>query len=184
MIEYFSGFFQEGQYFIELWTAHLILEYGKPSGQLEEKSIEIIQKYAQDSLDSDVILEERNWIELHCLNNQLIPFVSTAGNRTIKELSAKRSFKDWAMALIKLLRKEKIILFADFNNQDIHGRIRFTSGSFADAKRLNLELKQGLKVILDNYEGMSIERVVEFSKDENVWVARYNHENLMDTSIV
>lgn len=36
--EEFSNNFMEGQYLIPLWTAHLILEYGKPTNQLIEKT--------------------------------------------------------------------------------------------------------------------------------------------------
>ena len=70
------------------------------------------------------------------------------------------------------------VIFADWNNQDPQGRVRFTNGTFADIEKLNLILTFGLKVFLDNGEGLAIEGVVEFSKEENVWAARFDNEKL------
>jgi len=78
--------------------------------------------------------------------------------------------------------KAPIRLFAEFHNRDSKGRVRFTNGTERDIERLNIKLKPGLKVILDNSEGMTIEGVVEFSDEENIWVMKYDHSLLTDTS--
>jgi len=59
----FSGFFRESQYFIALWTAHIIFEHGKPSHDLKVQCIEIIKKYSNNPLSSDVSKEEQEWLE-------------------------------------------------------------------------------------------------------------------------
>jgi len=69
---------------------------------------------------------------------------------------------------------DKPTLFADFHNSDWHGRIRFTNGTEADIKRLNLELKEGLEIILDDGEEFMAYGVIEFSKEENRWVMKYD----------
>jgi hypothetical protein len=74
-------------------------------------------------------------------------------------------------------------IFADFNIRDSEGRVRFTEGSFNDIERLNITLKSDLEVFLDNNEGLSIKGVVDFSNNESIWVAQYDHENLNDTSV-
>lgn len=43
--EKFAGFFQEGQYFIALWAAHLMLEYGNPSRELMIAAMNIVRAY-------------------------------------------------------------------------------------------------------------------------------------------
>jgi len=36
-LEIFAGFFQEYQYIVDLWTAHLIIEYGNPNEAIKNK---------------------------------------------------------------------------------------------------------------------------------------------------
>jgi len=57
----FSYFFQEGQYLIELWTAHIIIEYGNTD--LKEQCVKIIKKYSNGILDIKVANEEKAWID-------------------------------------------------------------------------------------------------------------------------
>ena len=59
----FAGFFQEGQYFIPLWAAHMLLEYGSPSEGLIEASINVIKRYSDNPLAPDVAGEERDWLK-------------------------------------------------------------------------------------------------------------------------
>ncbi|RDC58441.1 hypothetical protein DU508_00080 [Pedobacter chinensis] len=61
----FADFFQGDQYFIELWTAHIIIEYGKPDIKLKEQCIEIIKKYSNNPLDIKVSKEEKEWLKKH-----------------------------------------------------------------------------------------------------------------------
>ena len=71
-------------------------------------------------------------------------------------------------------------IYADFNNTDIHGRLRLNCvGTTKDLARHNVELRNGLTLLvysddLDD-EGWSdeilAEGVVSYSEDEHVWVA-------------
>ena len=58
----FAGFFQEGQYFISLWAAHLLLEYGEPSKELSAKALNIIETYSNNPLAPEVAKEEAEWL--------------------------------------------------------------------------------------------------------------------------
>jgi hypothetical protein len=73
-------------------------------------------------------------------------------------------------------------IFVDFNNRDLEGRVRLTNGSYSDISRMNIQLRSGFRVILDDSEGLSIEGTVEFSDTENVWVAKYDHQKLNGNS--
>ncbi|MDC9722078.1 MAG: hypothetical protein PSN34_04805 [Urechidicola sp.] len=58
----FSGFFREYQYCVNLWTAHLIIEYGNPNEKLLKKSLEIIIRYSTTPLNKDLAREEKKWL--------------------------------------------------------------------------------------------------------------------------
>ncbi|HEY4198582.1 MAG TPA: hypothetical protein VGM63_23740, partial [Mucilaginibacter sp.] len=59
----FSSHFQGDQYFVELWTAHIIFEYGNPEPDLKSQCIKIITKYSKSSLSPAVALEEQEWLK-------------------------------------------------------------------------------------------------------------------------
>lgn len=61
--EEFAGFFQEGQYFIALWAAHLILEYGTANPEMTVAALNIINDYSNNPLAQDVANEEKKWLE-------------------------------------------------------------------------------------------------------------------------
>ena len=61
-IEKFSSFFQESQYRVNLWTAHLILEYGSSSEIIKRGAIEIIELYSTTPLNIDLANEEKEWL--------------------------------------------------------------------------------------------------------------------------
>jgi len=71
--EYFAGnkigeyksFFQEYQYLVSLWTAHMILEHGNPDSELKAECIEIIMRYT-NSHNIELVNEEKQWL----LNNR------------------------------------------------------------------------------------------------------------------
>jgi hypothetical protein len=67
-IEKFSSFFQEFQYNINLWTAHLILEYGQPNEIIKGEAIEIIERYSSSPLDIILAYEEKQWLIKYNLN--------------------------------------------------------------------------------------------------------------------
>ena len=60
----FYQYAQEGQYFIELWVAHLLLEHGAPSADLAVKALAIIRRYAAPHyrLNEDVAQQEVRWL--------------------------------------------------------------------------------------------------------------------------
>jgi hypothetical protein len=61
--EEFAGFFQEGQYFVALWTAHMLLEYGTPNYGLTIAALKIIKEYSENPLAPDVAEEEKQWLK-------------------------------------------------------------------------------------------------------------------------
>ncbi len=62
--EEFYQFAQEGQYFIQLWVAHMLLEYGAPSAVLTAKALAIIRQYAAPdyTLNVCVAQQEAQWL--------------------------------------------------------------------------------------------------------------------------
>lgn len=69
-------------------------------------------------------------------------------------------------------------IFVDWNNINPQNKVRFTNGTFADIERQNLKLVTGLNVLLDDDDGLAVEGVVEFSNEENNWVASFDNEKL------
>jgi hypothetical protein len=61
----FAGFFQEEQYFIALWAAHLMLEYGNPSLKLMIAALNIVRNYSDNPLAPEVAQEERQWLDAY-----------------------------------------------------------------------------------------------------------------------
>ena len=59
----FSNYFQGDQYFVELWTAHIIFEYGDPGPSLKSECIEIIKKYSDNPLSPKTSIEEQEWLK-------------------------------------------------------------------------------------------------------------------------
>lgn len=59
----FLGNFIEGQYFINLWAAHLMLEYGQPNESQKEKCLDIIKRYADNPLAQEAAIEEKMWLD-------------------------------------------------------------------------------------------------------------------------
>ena len=57
----FAGNFMEGQYFIDLWAAHLMLEYGQPNERQKEQCLEIIRRYTDNPLAPGAAIEEKIW---------------------------------------------------------------------------------------------------------------------------
>jgi len=70
-------------------------------------------------------------------------------------------------------------LFADFHNADMQGRIRLnTVGTLEDIEKLKIQLEPGLEVLIDNNEGLKVLGTVQFSNEENIWVAKIDWDNL------
>jgi hypothetical protein len=65
----FAQYFMEGQYFIQLWTAHLILEYGQPDLKLKKRCLDEIINYTDNPLAPDVSIQEKKWLESYFNSN-------------------------------------------------------------------------------------------------------------------
>jgi hypothetical protein len=62
-IDAFTSYFQEHQYCVNLWTAHLILEYGNPNSKLAKECLDIIKRYTDTPFDQTLAHEEKEWLE-------------------------------------------------------------------------------------------------------------------------
>ena len=62
-------------------------------------------------------------------------------------------------------------VFADFHNADAHGRLRLNCiGTVEDLAQQQIVLRDGLLLTFYSEE-LEVEGVVQYSTDENVWVA-------------
>jgi hypothetical protein len=61
----FAGYFVEGQYFISLWAAHMLVEYGHPNEELMSVAIKTIIDYSQNPLAPEVADEEKQWMAIN-----------------------------------------------------------------------------------------------------------------------
>ena len=62
-------------------------------------------------------------------------------------------------------------VFVDFHNADTKGRLRLNcTGTIEDLARQNIWLSDGLQLILYS-EDLEADGVVQYSTEENVWVA-------------
>ena len=62
-------------------------------------------------------------------------------------------------------------VFADFHNADAKGRLRLNCiGTVKDLAQQQIVLRDGLSLTLYSEE-LEVEGVVQYSTDENVWVA-------------
>jgi hypothetical protein len=74
-----------------------------------------------------------------------------------------------------------ITIYADFNNADSKGRIRLnTEGSKQEIVAKGVDLQSGLKVMLDDDEGLSVLGTVQFSTEEKIWVVEINWDEIVD----
>jgi hypothetical protein len=75
--------------------------------------------------------------------------------------------------------KLPIKIFADFNNADTLGRVRLnTRGALGDIEANKIVLQDDMHVLLDDDEGFTTTGVIEFSKEENIWVAQIDWDTL------
>lgn len=62
-------------------------------------------------------------------------------------------------------------VFADFHNADVKGRLRLNCiGTIEDLAHQHIELQDGQLLTLYS-EDLEVEGVVQYSEEENVWVA-------------
>ncbi len=70
LMDRFSGYLMEGHYFVQLWTAHLILEYGKPDAKLKQLCLDEINNYSDNPLAQDVAIQEKKWLDNYLKTNK------------------------------------------------------------------------------------------------------------------
>jgi hypothetical protein len=71
-------------------------------------------------------------------------------------------------------------VFADFHNADTHGRLRLNCiGTVADLAQQQIVLRDGLPLTFYSEE-LEVEGVVQYSTDENVWVAVIDWQAIRD----
>jgi hypothetical protein len=67
--EMFATLFQEGHYFVGLWAAHMLLEFGDPPADIKLKAIKIIESYSENELAPEVAAQEKIWLLNYKLKN-------------------------------------------------------------------------------------------------------------------
>jgi hypothetical protein len=71
-------------------------------------------------------------------------------------------------------------VFADFHNADVQGRLRLNCiGTIEDLAQQHIVLRDGLALILYSEE-LEVEGVVQYSMDENLWVAVIDWQAIRD----
>ena len=72
-------------------------------------------------------------------------------------------------------------IFADFNNVDKNGKVRLnTSGSLKDIQRLQIDLKEGMEILLDDQDGLVTMGQLGYSEEEKIWVAEINWDKFKE----
>jgi hypothetical protein len=72
-------------------------------------------------------------------------------------------------------------VFADFHNADAQGRLRLNCiGTVEDLAQQQIVLRDGLPLMFYSEE-LEVEGVVQYSTDENVWVAVIDWRAIRDT---
>lgn len=61
--ERFGTYLKEGHYLIQVWTAHLILEYGNTNDSLRQQCIEEIFNNTDNPFAREIEYEERLWLK-------------------------------------------------------------------------------------------------------------------------
>lgn len=67
----FFYFLGEGQYFVALWAAHIIIEYGNPNEEMYKDCLDTIIEYSNNPLSPKVSEEEREWLQSHLKNKSI-----------------------------------------------------------------------------------------------------------------
>ena len=71
-------------------------------------------------------------------------------------------------------------VFADFHNADTEGRLRLNcTGTIEDLARQKIRLSDGLQLVLYS-EDLEADGVVQYSSEENVWVAVINWDEIRE----
>ncbi len=74
-------------------------------------------------------------------------------------------------------------VFADFHNADEQGRVRLNCiGTVEDLARQRVTLKDGLRLTIYSEE-LEVEGTIQFSDEENIWVAVFDWDSVIQTPI-
>lgn len=66
-------------------------------------------------------------------------------------------------------------IFADFNNTDVNGDVRLNClGTLEDIKNGEIILREGLEILLDDYDSIKTIGRCKFSASESIWIAEVN----------
>jgi hypothetical protein len=72
-------------------------------------------------------------------------------------------------------------VFADFHNADVQGRLRLNCiGTVEDLARQKIELQDGQLLTLYS-EDLEVDGVVQYSSEENLWVAVINWDAIEES---
>ena len=63
----FSSYLMGDQYLVQLWTAHLILEFGNPDEELIDDCLKEIKNYSITPLDQQLAKQEKSWLSNYYL---------------------------------------------------------------------------------------------------------------------
>ena len=61
-VDNFMSYFQEYQYLIDLWTAHILFDYKDTSKEVKEECLKVIKGYLNNPLAPEIAIEEENWL--------------------------------------------------------------------------------------------------------------------------
>lgn len=76
---------------------------------------------------------------------------------------------------------DKLRVYADFHNADPQGRLRLNSvGTAQDLSLCSIKLQEGLLLTLYS-ESLEVEGQVQYSHEENLWVAVIDWEAIRET---
>ncbi|MFY0599857.1 MAG: hypothetical protein JXR03_09310 [Cyclobacteriaceae bacterium] len=64
-LESFYAYTLDGQYYINLWTSHFIIEFYSPINEIKEECLKIINRYANGKLNRKVADEEKVWLNFY-----------------------------------------------------------------------------------------------------------------------
>jgi hypothetical protein len=75
---------------------------------------------------------------------------------------------------------EHPVIYADFNNCDVQGRVRLNiAGSQRDLGSTGVRLDDGVVLHLTDNE-LEVIGTAEFSEEENIWTARFSWDELRE----
>ena len=79
---------------------------------------------------------------------------------------------------------KKLRVFADFHNADVQGRLRLNCiGTVEDLASQNIELQDG-QLLTFYSEDLEVEGIVQYSSEENIWVAVIDWDLVKESEVL